>query len=735
MTGQELDGVSLSELRARRDVVDGLLVAEGSGHVVHDLPLRADGRAVSLESRPWRLDPIPYVIDAADFEMLEAAVRGRMEVAEAILADLYGPRHLVRERLLPPAPLWGSRRYRAAAVGVRPTRWLTSYALDVVRDTSGAWHAIQELTDAPAGLGYALMNRAVINRLGTAGGVPRSLRGALLLARRGLADASTVAGPRIVTFTGGIDHASYIEHSYLATQLGFNLVEGADLVVRQRRLWLRTLAGLEPIDVVHRRLEDELVDPLDVATVGTAGVPSILLAAAAGNVAITNAYGSGLVEEPELAPFWDVAGEALTGHRPTLTLPTAAPSAGPLGGVDAAIGAIAERVPRLDGDVIVEQPLVVRLHAIATADGVHVVPGGTGRVVASDDDPRRPTPCVSKDIWVMGPDVPIPLAPPVAAQVDLIASVPTRAADSLFWLGRAAERAEALARALRVVLSVSPSGREARGDLLVDLLTALARPGVEHSDDLGEVVAAATADLANQVGSLLAEASSVREFLSATTGRVLAEMVDARARLGAGAAEVDVLDEVLLQLSAFAGLWSESVVRGPAWYYGDFARRLERAIAALSTTAMAVRRSTDGSYPITDPLGRYALEYVLATNDSLVAYRRRHRSDVEVDAVVGLLVLDDRNPRSVAASLRSMRTDLGQIGFDEGTDSLDRMIAALPEAGDADALSSLVEQVGAIATRLSAARLVVPPDPAMMSTTDTAGGRRLPPRPNGGGPV
>lgn len=719
MTGHDLAGVSLAELCARRDVVDGLLVAEGAGHVVHDLPLRADGRAVSLESRPWRLDPLPYVIEPAEFELLEAAVRERMAAAEAILADLYGARRLIRERVLSPAALWGTGRYRTAAVGRRPNRWLTMYALDVVRDTTGAWHALQELTDAPSGLGYAVMNRAVMNRVVHHAGVPRSLRGALVLARRGLADSTDVAGPRVVTFTGGIDHSSYIEHSYLATQLGFNLVEGADLVVRQRRLWLRTLAGLEPIDVVHRRLEDEFVDPLDVATIGVAGVPSILLAAAAGNVSLANAYGSGVLEDPDLATRWDEAAEVLTGRQPRLPLPAAAPTGGPLGGIDASIGAVAERVPRLDGDVVVEQPLVVRLHAVATNEGIHVVAGGTGRVVASHDDPRRPTPCVSKDVWVMGPDLPVAIAPPVAAQVDLIASVPTRAADSLFWLGRAAERAEALARALRVVLSVSPSGREARGDLLVDLLETLSPPHpADTATSVDGRIASATADLVRQIGSVLAEASSVREFLSATTGRVLAEMVDARSRLQHPVSEVDTLDEVLLQLSAFSGLWSESVVRGPAWFYGDFARRLERAITALSTTAMAVRRSTDGGHPITDPFGRYALEYVLATNDSLVAYRRRHRSDVEVSTVVALLVLDERNPRSAAASLAAMRVDVGQIGWDEGTADIDDLLTSLPARSDAAAMTAAVEEARVIATRLSAARLAVPPDPAMMSTTD-----------------
>jgi uncharacterized circularly permuted ATP-grasp superfamily protein len=270
--------VPLEELRRRQRLIDRLLVAEGAGHVVHDLPLRSDGRTVSLESRPWRLDPVPYVIERTEFEWLEAAIVDRMAACEAILTDLYGERRLVAERVLPPDVLWATPRYRLAAVGNLPKRWLTTYAIDVVRDVSGRWHAVQELTDAPPGLGYALMNRAALDRVDghRRGPPPRPLGPALVALRRGLADATEAYGPRVVTFTGGIDHASYVEHSYLATQLGFNLVEGADLVVRQRRLWLRTLAGLEPIDVLHRRLEDDLVDPLEVNAVGAVGVPSLL---------------------------------------------------------------------------------------------------------------------------------------------------------------------------------------------------------------------------------------------------------------------------------------------------------------------------------------------------------------------------------------------------------------------------------------------------------------------------
>lgn len=708
---------SIEELRRRQAVIDRLLVAEGAGHVVHDLPLRSDGRTVSLESRPWRLDPIPYVVEERDHRLLERAITERVVAAETILADLYGERRLVKERVIAPEHLWATSRYRLWAVGNRPRRWLTTYAIDVVRDTSGRWHAVQELTDAPPGLGYALMNRAVLER---ADGhrdrpPPRSMAPSLVALRRGLADSTAIEGPRVVTSTGGIDHASYVEHSYLATQLGFNLVEGADLVVRQRRLWLRTLAGLEPIDVLHRRLEDDLLDPLEVNAFGAVGVPSLLLCVQAGNLSVANAHGSGVLESPELASGWDRAVEALTGRTPELELPRDL-VADAAGGIDRVIGATAERVPRLDGDRLVEEPMLLRMHAIATDEGISVVPGAAGRMLTASDDPRTPTPCVAKDVWVVGAQMPLVVAAPTAPQVDLISSVPTRAADSLYWLGRSAERAEVLARTLRVATAASfddPHVARLLSDLLVSV--RLDEVDAQAADDHEAVIASAGVELARHVGGVLAEASSVREFLSTTTGRVLVGMVEVRAELQRGPSGTDSIDDLLLQLSAFAGLWAESVVRGPAWYYGDFARRYERAVTTLGTVAFALRSSTD---PDLDASMRaQALEFVLAANDSLVAYRRRHRSDVALDDVLALLVADDRNPRAVAASIVALRYDSERIGWETGSAGLETVLTDLLGGITHDRVLAAIARLHALAGSLTTTRLVVPPDPFLMGWT------------------
>jgi uncharacterized circularly permuted ATP-grasp superfamily protein/uncharacterized alpha-E superfamily protein len=705
--------LSIRELIAQQAVIDRLLDAEGAGHVVHDLPVRADGRAVSLESRPWRLDPIPYVIDRETFGYLEAAVTSRMLACDAIIDDLYGQRRLVGDGIVDPALLWATPRYRLAEVdrrqsakqdpaspgaqGRTATKWLSTYALDLVRDVHGVWHAIADHTDAPTGFGYALLNRAVLANVVHAAGDerPRRIDAHLATLRLALTSTSAVDGPRVVILTAGIDHPSYVEHSYLATKLGFNLVEGADLVVRRRAVWLRTLSGLEPVDVVHRRLEDHCLDPMEVNATGAVGVPGMLLAAQSGSVALANAPGTGVIEAPELLDCWDDAAEMLTGYRPTLALAVATTP-----GVDAdrLIGATAERVPRLQDGVINYDPIVIRLHAVATSDGITVLPCGNGRVLAATDDPRVPTPCVAKDVWVLGVDpTPITVLQP-APQVDLLASVPTRAADSLSWMGRAAERAEVIARAARVVLTGRATGLELPSERLLAALCG----STGEPPDVGRRIA-------DEIGVMLAEAASVREFLSMTAGRVLGSMVEVRQRLQMGVLDVLVLDDLLMHLSAFAGLWNESVVRGPAWFYGDFARRHERAMVVLWSVAAYVP----------DPPQRMesdVMEMLLATHDSLVAYRRRHRSDLDHDAVLALLIHDELNPRSVRASLDRLQRAAAAIDWTEADGEIAALLEALEGARTADQLVELALALGGISTRLVDARLVTPPDPMVVGT-------------------
>ena len=427
------------EALARRQAeADRLIAASGAAHLVQEL-------AGLAKNRPWRLDPVPYVLAGDVFDTLADAVSERLRGMEGLLADLYGPRRVVRNGIVPAEALASSPRYRLASVGAPPPhRWLTVFAVDVVALGDGSWRIVQDLTDTPTGIGYALLDRSVMARVALAllgedeladvasiSGFPAELRHAL-------ASLTAAPSPRIVLFSGGVDDAAYVEHSALARQLGFNLVERPDLVVRKGRLWLRTLGGLDPIDVVYRRIVDAAVDPIEIQATGGVGVPGLSVAAAEGGVALANAHGSGVVEDPELVGYWSEAIDALVGASPMLR--RLAPGDEPA------------TVPVLRDGRVDAAHVVVRLHAVAGPDGVTVMAGGNGRVLAPGDDPRAPTAHVAKDVWVLGADRAAPvIVAPHLPQVDLATSVPTRAADALFWMGRAAERAEAIARTVRVI--------------------------------------------------------------------------------------------------------------------------------------------------------------------------------------------------------------------------------------------------------------------------------------------
>jgi uncharacterized alpha-E superfamily protein len=283
------------------------------------------------------------------------------------------------------------------------------------------------------------------------------------------------------------------------------------------------------------------------------------------------------------------------------------------------------------------------------------------------------------------------VAAPGVPQVDLRSSLPSRAAEALFWMGRNAERAEATARAALAILV-----RAERSPELLDLadgawttttlagLQALSadgapRPaadpapdpaGVDPVDALRRGLATALVDgpgsLSASLGHVLGLAGTVREFLSTATWRVMESLRRERDALAAGAALGDLagttesLDRIVMPLMALAGLAMESTVRGPSWRFLDLGRRLQRAyllLALLEATVTGARPAV-----VAEPV----YEAVLAACESLVAYRRRYRSDLALDALCDLLLADDTNPRALAFQLDRLAEDIASLPNTKG---------------------------------------------------------------------
>lgn len=272
--------------------------------------------------RPWPLDMIPLLIPAEEWDAIESGLVQRATLLNAMLADLYGPQDLIRSGKLPAALLYSDRGFQRACHGAVPTGgvFLHLYAADLARAPDGRWWVLGDRTQTPSGAGYALENRAVVSRVltdafkdcnvRTLGPFFTALREMLVrLAPRPTRD------PRIVLLTPGPYNETYFEHAYLARHLGITLVEGGDLTVRDRQVFLKTLSGLEPVDVILRRLDDDYCDPLELRADSSLGVAGLVQAVRAGTVTVANALGTGLVESLSFKPFLPMLCRHLLGEE------------------------------------------------------------------------------------------------------------------------------------------------------------------------------------------------------------------------------------------------------------------------------------------------------------------------------------------------------------------------------------------------------------------------------------
>jgi uncharacterized circularly permuted ATP-grasp superfamily protein/uncharacterized alpha-E superfamily protein len=259
--------------------------------------------------RPWSLDLFPLVVDAASWQHIETGVQQRMRLLEAVMADVYGPQTYLAQGLLPPALVHGHPGYLRPMAGVRPVggRHLHVAAFDLAHGPDGNWWVVGQRSQAPSGLGYLLENRLAVSRQ-----FPQAFQ-ALKVQRlagtyRALMDSLKAHCPagadaHIALLTPGPYNETYFEHAYLARYLGLSLVEGSDLIVRDERLFLRTLRGLVPVHGLLKRVDDQYLDPLELRPDSTLGVPGLLQAIRAGNVLVANAPGSAFLESPALLGF------------------------------------------------------------------------------------------------------------------------------------------------------------------------------------------------------------------------------------------------------------------------------------------------------------------------------------------------------------------------------------------------------------------------------------------------
>src|SRR6188768_2790 len=316
-----LSAASSEDISAMRGAAEQQIRESGVTYNVYADPKGQD--------RPWDLDVLPFIIDAQEWQGIEAGIAQRANLLNKILGDLYGPQLLLREGLIPPPLVYSHGGFLRPAHGatVPSDVYLHIYAADLARSPDGRWWVMNDRTQAVSGIGYALENRLLVSRT-----FPRLYRDMRVqhLARffATLRDSLLHFAPRgdgptlVVLLTPGPYNETYFEHTLLSRYLGFPLVEGRDLTVRNGRVWLKTIGGLRRVHAILRRQDDSFCDPLELRSDSALGIAGLTECARIGSVLIANALGSGVLESGALLGYLPKLARRLLGEE--LKLPSVA---------------------------------------------------------------------------------------------------------------------------------------------------------------------------------------------------------------------------------------------------------------------------------------------------------------------------------------------------------------------------------------------------------------------------
>ena len=574
--------------------------------------------------RDWPLSHMPLLIDETEWNVIADGLVQRADLLERIIADLYGPNSLVADGHLPAPLIANNREWLRPLVGVTPRsgHFLHFLAFDLGRGPDGNWWVLGDRTQAPSGAGFALENRIATSRIfsDTYGrsnverlaGFFRDFRDRLLALREN-------EEGRVGILTPGPLNDTYFEHAYIARYLGFMLLEGEDLTVRNGRLMVRTIDGLSPVSVLWRRLDSAWADPLELNDNSRLGTPGMVGAVRNGSVTMINALGSGVLETRAFLAFVPRICEAMTGeslkipniatwwcgqprerehvkaNAQKMTIGDAFATRLPFDLDDISVvgGTVGEHrnavdnwidtsaahlvgqevvtlstAPAFVDGALAPRPMSLRVFLARTADGWRVMPGGFARIGRSGDTPELAMQRGGSvaDVWVVrksAVDRETTLAPSAAPFVRNQPGVlPSRAADNLYWLGRYVERAETMIRLTRAYHLRLAETAWPDTPLLSDLANYLKLLGIEPEDAIPEGISAA-------IASASASAGHVRDRFSLDGWLALSDIEKTIRNMARTATPGDdmarAMGVLLRKLSGFSGLVHENMYRFNGW--------------------------------------------------------------------------------------------------------------------------------------------------------------------------
>ena len=679
--------------------------------------------------RPWELDLLPHVIDPQEWKHLQAGIAQRARLLNAVLADLYGPQRLISEGLLPAELVFGHNNFLWPCQGIAPPdgSFLHLYAVDLARTPDGRWWVTADRTQAPSGAGYALENRTIVSRafpdlyrdlkVRHLSGFFRTLQETL--ARQAPSDGES---PLVVLLTPGRFNESYFEHLYLARQLGYPLVEGGDLTVRDATVYLKTLSGLRRVHAIMRRLDDDFCDPLELRTDSALGVPGLLEAVRQGRVLVANALGSGVLESPGLLGFLPKINQYLFGEElllpsiatwwcgeppvlaqaleklPHLLIKPAFPSQSfsPVFGRDLSEAQRAQLAARMqarpyayvaqelaqlsqapvwqaeDGQI---QPRAIgmRMYAVSGKDDYRILPGGLTRVAAEADAEvvSMQRGGASKDTWVLSEQAPGGeqwKAQRTVGVHDLVRRdpyLPSRVVENLFWFGRYCERCDGSARLLRIMLARYVDGDDPQA---LESAVALGESLMllpEEGELPERLLAALLGDdwsfsLRSNLQRLQWAASQVRGKLSRENWQALVELQREAMELETEEADFGELLDFLNRLVMSLAALSGFALDDMTRDEGWRFLMIGRRLERLQflSSSLAAFLRSDAVF---DQAG---LEWLLELGNSSITYRSRYLAVAQLIPVLDLLLLDEQNPHAVLFQLKLVARTLKRLNDD-----------------------------------------------------------------------
>jgi len=570
-----LEKLGLNELNFRNQEIINRLRENG---VTYNVYGSTDGL-----NHPWQLDPIPFLIEQKEWEQITMGLKQRVQVLDLMLRDIYGPQRLIREGILPPELVFDNTGFFRPCFDVKlpSENQLLLYAADMARGPDGRMWLVDNRTQAPSGAGYTLENRRIMSKL-----LPELTEG--MYVGRLFPFFNTIhqtvlsvaphakENPNVVYLTPGPNNETYFEHAYLASYLGYTLAQGDDLVVRDGYVWLKSLEGLEKVDVIIRRVDDEWSDPLELREDSRLGVPGLLHSIRSGKVAVINPPGVSVLENSALLAFMPSCSKFFL--QQDLQMPSIATW---WCGQPKELAYVLDQLPRLiikkanrkqkmrsvygrtlskeelenlkkeilknpheyvaqeevslsttpsliNGKI---EPRLSSLRAFMVSNGsdYYMLQGGLTRSSAEKDrfNISNQYGGISKDTWIVSDTVSEAPSRITSTKNTGAAhnTLPSRTAENLFWAGRYAERTMSLTKFLRIVISAINENVDFRGSFKLEYIDILLKstthltltyPGFtdEKNDQIRENPYLELGNLVKNSQKLGTVASNVQSFLN-----------------------------------------------------------------------------------------------------------------------------------------------------------------------------------------------------------------------------